>query len=93
MVTTKLPAIPKSDVVPAVKDCVVCQGQQKLWNMTKNRKNINKAIGLHKEKVHGIPYQPQHQPQQQQQPSKKQKKSRPSSDEESDDGAIEGFVF
>ena len=66
--------------------------------MTKNRKNINKSIGHHKEKVHGIPYHPQHQPHQRQQPSKKQKISNgaggpPSSDEESNDGAIYGFVF
>ena len=89
---TKLLPIPTSNAVPAVKDCVVCQGQEKLWTMTKNRKNINKAIGLYKEKVHGIPY-----PQQQQQ-NKKQKISNgaggpPSSDEESNDGAIDGFVF
>ena len=74
MVNTKLHPIPPSDVVPAVKDCVVCQGLEKIRTMTKNRKNINKAIGLHKEKVHEIPYQPQHQQQpQQQQPSKKTK--------------------
>ena len=85
-------------MVPPIKDCVVCQGQEKLWSKTKNRKNINiftkkRYTGLHKEKVHGIPYQPQHQPQQHQQPSKKPKKSKPSSDEESDDGLIDGFFF
>ena len=83
-------------------DCVVCQGQEKIRAMTKNRKNINKAIGLHKEKVHGIPYHPQHQPQQQQQQQQQQNKKQkisngaggpPSSDEESNDGAIDGFVF
>ena len=73
--------------VPAVKDCVVCQGLEKIRAMTKNR--INATINRHRYEVHGIPI-PQ---QQQQRPSKKPKKSKPSSDEESDDGAIDGFVF
>ena len=82
----------------SVEKCIVCQGQYKIWLQTKNRKNINKAINLLKEKLHGIPFpQQQQQQQQQQQESKRQKVERghggpPSSDDESD-GLIDGFAF
>ena len=83
--------------VESVEKCIVCQGQYKIWLQTKNRKNINKAINLHKEKVHGIPFPQQQQQQQQQQQAKKQRVERghggpPSSDDESD-GLIDGFAF
>ena len=86
--------------VPSMEQCLDCQGQAKLWALTKNKRNINKTINRHRYEVHGIPYlqQPQQQQQQQQQQNKKQKISMgaggpPSSDEESNDGAIEGFIF
>ena len=85
--------------MPSIEQCPDCQGQAKLWALTKNKKNINKTINRHRYEVHGIPYpQQQQQQQQQQQPSKKSKISRgaggpPSDDEDSNDGAIDGFVF
>ena len=85
--------------MPSIEQCPDCQGQAKLWALTKNKKNINKTINRHRYEVHGIPYpQQQQQQQQQHQLSKKSKISRdaggpPSDDEDSNDEAIDGFVF
>ena len=97
MIITKLPPIPKTgDVVPAVKDFIVWQGLEKIRSITKNKDNINRAINLLKEKVHGLHF-PQPQQQQRKQRRKKRKISRgaggPSSDEEFSDGLIDGLAL